>query len=451
MKLLKVARWEFSQRVRSKAFLVTLFVTPFIWGVAGSIPMLVGRAVEGEERVVAVIDATENILPELSRLLEGSRIRIIGAEAPLEELIGSLGRKEIDGVLVLEEDLLHGSAATLYSRGFGGAWVGELREALGRAVSAWRLQNKGYDPSEIFSLIEDVKVVPVPVGQKLPDPRAVALPLGIAILLNVGAFMAGMTLFSNIVNEKRERQAEILLSSITARDFLLGKVIGIGGAIFLQVAIWGALGYVVAQRAFDFPISITQLPLPKLLLSLLYFALGYLFFCALLSVFGAGVEAREGEGGAVGLVVMLPMVPLWLSGLVIMEPDLQIWRLLNLIPFFTPGMMVLRLGMGEVTWWEIAATLAVLSLATVLLVEFAAKVLQVGLLMYGKSASLRELWRWGIRAFRTNVGDKARRYRSRKNAASEKDVASHFTCDDLSFLREHELVCSSSSDSSSWP
>ncbi len=184
------------------------------------------------------------------------------------------------------------------------------------------------------------------------------------------------------------------------RDFLFGKVIGIGGAVFLQVAIWGALGYVVAQRAFDFPISITQLPLPKLLLSLVYFVLGYLFFCALLSVFGAGMEAREGEGGAVGMVVMLPMVPLWLSGLVIMEPDLQIWRPLSLIPFFTPGMMLLRLGISQVPWWEIAATLAVLSLSTFLLMEFAARVLQVGLLMYGKSASLQELWRWGIRALR---------------------------------------------------
>ena len=400
MKLLKVARWEFSQRVRSRAFLVTLLVTPFIWAVAGSIPMLVGRAVEGERRVVAVIDDTGALFGELAQRLGGSRVRIIPAEAPLPKLLETLERKEIDGVLVLGEDLLHGGAATLYSRGLGGTWVGELREALGRAVSAWRLKERGYDPDEIFPLIEDVKIVSVPVGRRVPDPRAVALPLGIAILLNVGAFMAGMALFSNIVNEKRERQAEILLSSVTVRDFLFGKVIGIGGAVFLQVAIWGALGYVVAQRAFDFPISITQLPLPKLLLSLVYFVLGYLFFCALLSVFGAGMEAREGEGGAVGMVVMLPMVPLWLSGLVIMEPDLQIWRPLSLIPFFTPGMMLLRLGISQVPWWEIAATLAVLSLSTFLLMEFAARVLQVGLLMYGKSASLRELWRWGIRALR---------------------------------------------------
>ena len=400
MKLLKVARWEFSQRVKSKAFIVTLFVTPFIWAIAGSIPLLVDRAVEGEERLIAVIDGTGNIFPRLSRLLEDSRIKAIGADAPLDELLDDLERKEIDGVLVLEEDLLRGGAAALYSRSLGGAWLGELRDALSRAVSAWRLQDRGYDPDEVFSLVEDVKIVSVPVGRKLPDPRAVALPLGIAILLNVGAFMAGVTLFSNIVNEKRERQAELLLSSVTVRDFLFGKIIGTGGAVFLQVAIWGALGYVVAQRAFSFPISITQLPFSKLLLSLLYFALGYLFSCALLSVFGAGMEGREGEGGAVGIVVILPMVPLWLSGLVAMEPDLGIWRLLSLIPFFTPGMMLLRLGVSQVPWWEIATTLAMLSLATILLLEFAAKVLQVGLFMYGKSASLGELLRWGIRAFK---------------------------------------------------
>lgn len=400
MKLLKVASWEFSQRVKSRAFLVTLFIIPLIWALAGSIPVLVERAVEGEERVVAVIDGTGVLFPELSQLLNGAGIRLIRSEAPLEELLEDLDRKEIDGVLVLGEGLLNEGVATLYSRGLGGAWVRKVTEALGRAVSAWRLQNKGYDPSEVLSLIEDVKIVSVPVGRNLPDPRAVALPLGIAILLNVGAFMAGMTLLSSIITEKRDRQAELLLSSVTVRDFLFGKILGIGGAVFVQVAIWGALGYVVAQRALDFPISITQLPLPKLLLSLLYLALGYFFFCALLSVFGAGMEAQEGEGGAVGLVVFLPMVPLWLSGLVIMEPDLQIWRLLSLIPFFTPGIMLLRLGIGQVAWWEVAATLAVLSLATILLMEFAARVLQVGLLMYGKSASLRELWRWGIGAFK---------------------------------------------------
>ena len=400
MKLLKVAGWEFSQRVKSRAFLVTLFIIPLIWALAGSIPVLVERAVEGEERVVAVIDGTGVLFPELSQFLNGAGIRLIRSEAPLEELLEDLDRKEIDGVLVLGEGLLNEGVAILYSRGLGGDWVRKVREALGRAVSAWRLQNKGYDPSEVLSLIEDVKIVSVPVGRKLPDPRAVALPLGIAILLNVGAFMAGMALFSNIITEKRDRQVELLLSSVTVRDFLFGKILGIGGAVFVQVAIWGALGYVVAQRALDLPISITQLPLPKLLLSLLYLALGYLFFCALLSVFGAGIEAQEGEGGAVGLVVFLPMVPLWLSGLVIMEPDLQIWRLLSLIPFFTPGMMLLRLGIGQVAWWEVATTLAVLSLATILLMEFAARVLQVGLLMYGKSASLRELWRWGIGAFK---------------------------------------------------
>ncbi|HID09138.1 TPA: hypothetical protein EYP13_02820, partial [Candidatus Micrarchaeota archaeon] len=101
MKLLKAASWEFSQRVKSRAFLVTLFIIPLIWALAGSIPVLVARAVEGEERVVAVIDGTGVLFPELSQLLNGAGIRLIRAEAPLEELLEDLDRKEIDGVLVL--------------------------------------------------------------------------------------------------------------------------------------------------------------------------------------------------------------------------------------------------------------------------------------------------------------------------------------------------------------
>lgn len=396
MKLTEVARWEFRKQVTSKAFLISTAIIPLILGLVGFIPVLVGKIATEAKREIAVLDLTGEIYPELAAGPSDLRMRFIEVQGQKEALIRKLKEGEWDGLLVIETDVFESNAVSFYVRNIGGLGTERLAESLSRILVEKRLYRAGHDPEEIMPLVEGVHLATVTL-QLERGPGNLALSLGIAFLLLAGTFFSGTSLLGNVVKEKSGRVVELMLSSVSARDLLMGKILGLGAVGIIQITVWGAVAYILAQRYLPVPMSIKFLTPLQLAGYPLYFALGYLLIAALYASMGAGAKDVQSGSQLQGLVLMLPMVPLWLSGTLVSSPELPIFRILSFVPVFTPGMMLIRLGASTVPWWEVAATLSSLAISVYLAMIFSTRVFQVAMLMYGKPATLREIWRWGTK------------------------------------------------------
>ncbi len=230
-----------------------------------------------------------------------------------------------------------------------------------------------------------------------PPPFVIALIL--AMILFMGAFLNGVMALYGVVKEKQSRVVELVLSSISAREMMAGKVIGLGIAGLLQVIVWIVAAYFVAGRFM--PISLETLTLVHWVTFPIYFILGYMLIASIYATVGAVMKDVQ-SGGASSMVGLIPYLPIMFTAYIVEHPDALLVRIAGFIPPFTPSVMMLRIGavplvsegLRQVPVWEIALSIVSLGLGVWLTMRFAARIFEIGLLMYGKTPSLRELWRW---------------------------------------------------------
>ncbi len=222
-------------------------------------------------------------------------------------------------------------------------------------------------------------------------PPAYVVALILAVILFMGAFINGVMALYGVVKEKQSRVVELILSSVSAREMMAGKIIGLGIAGLIQVTVWIVVAYFVAAQFA--PISLSALGAVHWLTYPLYFALGYLLIASIYAAAGAVMKDVQ-SGGVGGLVGIIPYLPIMFTAFIVENPDHLLVRIAGFVPPFTPSVMMLRVGATAVPEWEIALSLVSLALGVFLTMRVAAKIFEVGLLMYGKAPSVRELWKW---------------------------------------------------------
>ena len=235
-----------------------------------------------------------------------------------------------------------------------------------------------------------------------PPPPPFIIGLVFAMILFIGAFMTGVMSMYAIIKEKQSRVVELMLSSVSPWELMAGKIIGLGMAGLIQVVCWMVTAYFAVNQFGSFPLS--SLTLVHWVSYPLYFVLGYLLIASMFATVGAAIKDIH-SGGAVGLIGFIPYLPMVGIAAVIENPHMTWLRVIQFFPPFTPSIMMMRIGAvplvsdGKefVPVWEIALSLVTLALGAFLMMRFATKVFHVGMLMYGKSASFRELWKWGRR------------------------------------------------------
>jgi len=226
---------------------------------------------------------------------------------------------------------------------------------------------------------------------------AYVVGLVLAVILFFGAFLSGVMTLYSVVKEKQSRVVELVLSSVSAREMMAGKVIGLGIAGLIQVVAWIVITYFVAGHFM--PVSLAGLTLVHWITYPIYFALGYLLIASIYAALGAVMKDVQ-SGGASGIVGVVPYLPIMFAGFIAQHPDNILVRIAGFIPPFTPSVMMLRIGAAQiegapqVAAWEIGLSIVSLALGVWLTMRFAARVFEIGLLMYGKTPTPRELWKW---------------------------------------------------------
>jgi ABC-2 type transport system permease protein len=217
-----------------------------------------------------------------------------------------------------------------------------------------------------------------------------------SLLLALSLAFSSAYVLQGLGEEKENRLMEILLSSVSTRQLITGKVLGIGAAGLVQIVFWVItlpLLLNLASSSIGGIISMIHIPASFLVLGVIYFILGYLLFATL----SAGVAAistnvREGQGLA-SIFTVFSVAPFWFYSVLLLFPNSPIWIIFSIFPFSAPVLVMLRLGMVGVPAWQLAASLAVMVLSIIGGLVLAAKLLRTYLLMYGKRPSLGEIIR----------------------------------------------------------
>ena len=223
------------------------------------------------------------------------------------------------------------------------------------------------------------------------------VPYIFGLMLLMSIFMTSGLLVQAIAEEKQSRTVEILLSSVSAFTLITGKVLGLGAAGLLQIIIW-----LLTARVLIFAgESLVPLPLEDaiviepavMVLIILFFILGYLFFATLLAAIGA-MATTPHEGGQMSAIVIVPgVVPYMLLAVIINEPDGHIARILTFIPITAPITAMLRLSASTIPWADFGVSLLILVFSIGGGLYLSAKVFRAFLLLYGRRPGLREIWR----------------------------------------------------------
>jgi ABC-2 type transport system permease protein len=222
----------------------------------------------------------------------------------------------------------------------------------------------------------------------------VFIPFIFGLLLALSLQASSMYMVEGLGDEKESRLIEVLLSSVSPRQLLTGKVLGLGAGGLVQVVVWLAslplLLNLASSTIGGFFITI-QLPTNFLVLGIVYFILGYLLFAALSAGIGAiSPSVREGQP-LVLIYALLAFVPLWFASLLFIFPDNPIWTVLTIFPVTAPIAVMMRLGVAGIAAWELATSLAVMVLSIIGALALSVKAFKVYLLMYGKRPGWGEI------------------------------------------------------------
>ncbi len=224
----------------------------------------------------------------------------------------------------------------------------------------------------------------------------VIIPGIFSLLLALSLNFFASYMVQGLGEEKESRLIEVLLSSVSTRQLLTGKVLGLGVAGLAQVVVWlvsAPLLLNLASSTFGGFFSTIQIPANFLVLGIVYFVLGFLLFAALSAGVGA-ISPNAREGQQLSLIYSLfAIAPLWLSSLLMMFPKSPIWTVMTIFPVTAPVQAMLRLGVSDIPAWELAASIVVLVLSIIGVLFLSIKIFRIYLLMYGKRPGFGEILR----------------------------------------------------------
>jgi ABC-2 type transport system permease protein len=391
--------------VRRPGFLITTGLVPL----RGALALLVGTFFSGQalsfmEQVfvddraqTGVVDRSGLFTPLLPGYTDGYVLLEDEAAARAAVVDESLRR-----LLIVPEDYLATGAVTVVTNA-GAFTFAELEDSdeldtfflehLLRQEEDSQLRQRLLDPFD--AAIVDAG------GEAQGDSNPVSMVLGfvvpymLSIFLIITIFVSSSYLLRSVSEEKTTRVIEIVLSSVTAQELLAGKVIGLGALGLTQVLVWLVSAVVLSGGAVGLlGVAIPLLGRPEVFfLAIVYYVLGFLIYAVLMGSVGAlGSDMQESQQLA-GIFSALAAVPMMLTAAVFTNPNSTLVRAVSWFPLTAPTMMMMRLPMSEVPVLDIVASIGIMLLSIPLILWLGAKLFRLGLLMYGKRPSLREIFR----------------------------------------------------------
>jgi ABC-2 type transport system permease protein len=409
-KTLAVARWEFIEKVRTKAFIIGLFMTPMILAVFMVLPSLMSKGEQETTKKIGVVDETRMLtrvindrLKEKYSLESGIptyRLIEIRDENMEREYLKIIAQAkvlsgELEGYFFIPMNVMDSGRVEYRAENVGNVRDQErFSKTLKDIITERRLQQAGYNPATIKKLIADIDIKTIKVSKQGVEKESGFMETFFTgyifiMLLMFLVISSGQLLIRSVVEEKSNRIIEVLVSSCSARELMSGKIIGLSLLGLATIAFW-----VLILIAVNFAANIPFVTVDNLFLLLIYFILGYFMYVAIFIAAGSTVSTEQEAQQMTGYVTLLLVLPIAFAVPVMMNPDSMLVKVLSQIPLLTPTMMALRFSVRVPEVWEIILSFITLSLSIIGLMWMASKIFRIGILVTGKKPDLKEILHW---------------------------------------------------------
>lgn len=435
---------EYLNRVKKKSFLIVTFLVPVLFAALCMLPALIINGLNEESKTLAVVDESSVVMPYLQDSELVSYKDCTGRS--VEELKAELGESDYDAILAISplDTVARTVSAEIFSLKPLGIELGEIvNSRINDAVEAYRIST--YDIEDLKVIMEEVKA-DVKLRSYTLDEEGketinesgvfmiVSMVLGMIIYMFIVIF--GGMVMSSVIEEKSSRVVEVLVSSVKATELMFGKIIGIALVAITQFLLWvvltaaiiGIVGSIAGPSllADTDPATMVQMsagvdaaqaeaiasamsepgemsvilttlknmPIATILVCfLVFFVFGYMLYASLFAAIGSAVE-NEGDTQQLQIPVTIPiLIGFFIAIYAFKAPEspLVFWG--SMIPFTSPIVMLARLPFG-VPAWEIIVSIVLLIATVVLCAWISAKIYRVGILVFGKKSTFKDLWKW---------------------------------------------------------
>lgn len=427
-----VIRREFVERVRTRAFILATILGPVFFAVMFILPGYLMSRDTGVKRIAVVDGTTSEFGSKIAAALSASRSgqgatatqryavtrvpaagREIAVRDSLVRMTG-LSSKSAEGfeglLLVSDSSLVTGRLHYLGANVGSFRDVGELEGVTRRLVVVERLTGIGIDPADVMKSQEGIDLVTAKVADgKLTGESGAAtffLAYAMGIILYISLLIFGSQVMTSIVEEKTSRIVEVLASSLTPFQMMLGKVVGVGLVALVQIGIWtgaatlfstykdqimSALGVAASG---PLPLALPSMSPDLFLVFLAFFALGFLLYAAAYAAIGAMCNTTQDAQQLQFPVMMFVIAGFFSVFALIRDPNGTAAQVLSFVPPMAPFVVPMRYSISPLPWTTLAGTMLTTVLGMLLIIWIASRIYRVGILMYGKRASFREVFRW---------------------------------------------------------
>jgi len=439
-KILLIIRREYLSRVKKRSFIIMTFLTPLI--IAGFYGLIIYFSIKGindKTDKIAVVNENKTLTEKLA---SNKNVTYEYVNKSFETLKKNLSKSNYDYVLYLPDfDIEHPKGIQLIGTKQAGLTLdGRISDSIEDLIRDYKLKRSGISQVDLDNLKSKVDIDTKKIGDSGKEENSSAgastiIAFVAGVLMFMFIMLYGVQVMRGVIEEKTSRIIEIMISSVKPFQLMMGKIIGIAMVGLTQFLLWIILTFSISAVAVgvfvskddakkmvnsssqvgaanpaaqnvqaaamsDSPFgnvqkSLENLDFGKILLVFtFYFLGGYLFYSALYAAIGSAVDS-ETETQQFMMPVMMPLLLGYALSLSVVTNDpygsVAFW--LSMIPFTSPIAMVVRLPYG-VPGWELALSMGILIAGFIVTVWFAARIYRVGILMYGKKASFKEMVKW---------------------------------------------------------
>ncbi len=401
---MKVAKWEIKRNLKNKSFIIGLFLTPILILGFGFLGSLFGGSDDDAATNVFINDelGIYDLVEEISEQFELDWT-INLTDLTEDELQEELENSENTAYIFFNADALENGVIPVYTSEDISSDFSTNVQLLTGPIQQMRIAQLDLTEEELNIItngivFEETSADDYQVSGEesviTENPMEKLVPGIFAGIILFAIVVTGMMIFQSASQEKKDKIAEIILSSVTPGDLMQGKIIGYFVLGIIQVAVLLLFVVPFAATKIDEPI-IEYLLVPETLLLVVIAILGYLLFSSIFVGIGATMADMSTSGNFQGMVMMLPFLSFVLAGPVLGDPSGIVAKVASYIPFTSPGVLIMRLTiLDEWPWIEIIIALVILVISILLLMKLAGKIFKVGILMYGKNATPGEIWKW---------------------------------------------------------
>ncbi len=427
-----IVRREFMERVGKKSFIVTTLLMPLLMLLMMALPALIAIFSTPSDKTIAVCDQSGVVMPVLQDA-GLDHLTFVTSSASADSAIHDSGYY---GVLSIPADIVARPSSAMLFLHEGGSVETEsaIRNLIKEAVRDQRM--KAYDIDNLQQILDEtnvevnlqtIRVDETGAGEATSSALSFGIGMFMTFLLYMFLLMYGQLVMTSIIEEKNNRVLELVVSSVKPIHLMLGKIFGVGLVAVVQIVIWGAL--LCAMSAFLLPLLIpaevgqqvamldtrslsagTDTLDPDLLNAISLFSSvgyiaklfgfilifligGFLFYASIFAAIGSAVDNVQDASQLTSFAILPIIVGLIVGMTAGSDPNSTLAFWTSVIPFTSPMVMLMRVPFG-IPSWEIWLAVGLLYLSFLGMVWIAAKIYRIGIFMYGKKPSLRDLIRW---------------------------------------------------------